>query len=259
MDANPTFILFQLARPEQAEQKLPVAALVRIDAALGARLAGGLRSVMDDGYRSLDIALGPDDVRWLSVVAFRSDNTLAPVPDWFDPDSDALVYASESNNMELEDGVVEYSDCCVVYSAESIPSAGVELEKYAGRVLVSVSGETTSHWNVHSLSESWANLSPQLPGLGQRKEGADVHAGGPRVVAVVLGELACRALEDGRYGELEQESSLVTHEFATKAEADAFVKGLNEGAGWMEVNVLDDDDVAKIASARHAEAHRQRG
>lgn len=168
MKTNPkphTFILFPLLKSdEQYGVHLPNAVLVRMSESLKERLMSTALDVEADFFRRVEINVSSDDVRWLSVVAFDSENKLSAVgatansDAWYDPQVDKLIYAADSENMEE----VEFGEDCSIFSQEGIPSSFLTLEKYSGKILLGAGGETNSHWNLVALSEEWVHVSPLL-------------------------------------------------------------------------------------------------
>jgi hypothetical protein len=246
------FILFQLLKSEdQQGVNLPNAALVRMSEGLTERLMSTALDVEADFFRRADLNVSADDISWLSVVAFDREGKLAAVEGWYDPQVDKLIYAGDSQNMED----VEYEDRCEVFNGEGVPVSFLTLEKYGDRMLLAAGGETNSHWNLRTICEEWAHVAQELGEEAKESETqADIQADNPHVVNVLLGEAACGALDAGEYGNNELRHSLTSYAFATKAEADAFAKGLSEGAGWMEIDFPDADDVAKIEAAHQLAA-----
>lgn len=246
MDRNQnTFILFQKTQDENHHgANLPVAALVRLSERLKHRLIGSSLDVESDFFRKIELNVSQDDVRWLSRVAFDSEGGLARVDNWFDPELDQIIYAGDSENMEMDCETVDFDSACTVFTAEGIPSTALTLEKYHGRMLLGLAGETNSHWNLNTLCESWGNVAKALG------EEAVETTDEQHTVTVVLGEAASHALEHGDFSNTELHHSMTTYGFATKAEADAFAKGMSEGAGWMEVAFPDAEEIAQIEAAQ---------
>ena len=64
-------------------------------------------------------------------------------------------------------------------------------------------------------------------------------------VTIIFGEYAAKAyINDGVEGILEHydEGQLAVREFDTKAERDAYVKGVDDADGWLGSAVLSDED-----------------
>lgn len=163
-----TFILFEIIKSEdQHGENLPVAVIVRLSESLKDRLISSGLDVEADFYRRMDLNIKPEDVRWLSLVAFDSEGQLAPVEakvdgrtvDWYDPTRDQIIYAGDSANMSMEVGLADFGLACSVYNGESVPVSVLTLEKYQGQMLLGAGGETNSHWNLRTTCEKWESVT----------------------------------------------------------------------------------------------------
>lgn len=66
-------------------------------------------------------------------------------------------------------------------------------------------------------------------------------------VSVIFGQAAVSDIEEGLVSE-DVIDGLNHFTFATEAEADAFLRGVDEATGWMEYFVPDEDELQKIAT-----------
>lgn len=157
------FILFEVTRSENNHfEDLPVAVMVRLSESLKDRVVGTQLDVESDFFRRAELNVKPEDVRWLSMLAFRKDNTVAPIDDWFDPERDQIIFAGDSNNMEFDDGRVEYDQYCTVYTAQGMPVSTLTLEKHSGVILLGAQGETTQHFALGSICAKWDEVAKAI-------------------------------------------------------------------------------------------------
>lgn len=221
------FLAFEVTRADDHPANFPVAGLVRLSDDVLRRLNKAVSEVEKGPYKSLELSVKDEDVKWLSMLAFRKDGSVAPVEGWFDPDRDTLLAAEDFYNMDYEDGRVEFDEACTVYSGEPIRMSALEVESHQGKFYLYAGGETFSYWNIATNARDLSTIRADI---------ALPESDSDSVVHVVFGEDAVRALENDLMP-LYVAEAMETHEFATPEEAKAFIKGVDAACGWMEYAV----------------------
>ena len=79
-------------------------------------------------------------------------------------------------------------------------------------------------------------------------------------VTVIFGEYAAKAYCSGGLEEMEElydEGQLTVREFDTKAECDAYIKGIDDADGWLGAAILSDEDAESETVKRLLDAPRK--
>ena len=158
------FLLAELNWGEDAyAEHVPVAVLYRVTAQTLAKLDHVL-GLIEVGVLSPEggfISIPDGDAVLLGCVAFTSDNALAPVPGFFNPEQDQVIYLSGSNNMEIDGERADFRPECEIF----VPHPGEELAYLAIRVqkeselghTLCASGRSGA-WKLSGYLEQWTSL-----------------------------------------------------------------------------------------------------
>lgn len=133
-DSAPVFLLFE---PDYSDDQiggsLPVAMVVKIDQRLFQEMERGVENIASGLYKSLELTIPPENVRWLRALALHQDNSVAPIEDWFDPEAHYMVGVADAMNMEYDDETVAYGDACQIYQGnEAVLASGLTISKGVG-------------------------------------------------------------------------------------------------------------------------------
>lgn len=160
------FALFLLnMQDEHYGVNLPVAVLYRLDDKHMETLQKTADLVKDGVLTSALIKADPSDVRWLSKVAFSTDDVLSAVPRFFDPQKDEVVCFDDIEEFTANEQNVVAGDACVVYAHTELRTSDLLLSGDSGRVYVSANGTTTVKrdvYNLESLQTDWETFKSDV-------------------------------------------------------------------------------------------------
>ena len=160
-----TFILFPSHYDDSAYgNDLPVAVLIRVDAAVLSRMEAAVIDIERGNSSTSVLTLRDGDVRWIKKMGYRSDNSLAGIPGFFDPETDSVVALGDSLNMDIDDVGAEFAEECVVFG-RAVLDQGVEITRFRDHLVMAPSGRIECGrvtYDFGTLYEDWNSLAPKL-------------------------------------------------------------------------------------------------
>lgn len=167
-DPAPVFLLFESHySDDQIGEGLPAAVVFKIDRRLLRELEHGVERIASGLYKSLEINIPPENVRWLSKLAFLQDNTVAPIGDWFDPEAHHMVGVASAMDMEIDEETVTYDDACQVYQGdEMVDASALTLSQQSRQIFIGARGYTKDHvlgTIVEPVATLKGKLAPHAP------------------------------------------------------------------------------------------------
>lgn len=122
------FLAFEVHQDEDTlGVPLPAAAVLRVTAPMQQRVAASIALCEQLNARYVEIDIDAADVRWLSCVAFTSENALQPIPGWMEgEDRDFCVCMGDVLNIEIGDSA-DYAARHTEYESADRPITGTVL------------------------------------------------------------------------------------------------------------------------------------
>lgn len=160
------FLLAELSWGDDAYgENLPVAGLIRVTK-ITLQKVDHVAMLIQDGViskRGAGIVVPAADVAWLTKVCFTEDNTLAAVPEFFDPEKDRVLYMCDVANMDLDGIRADFGDVCqkFVFSDQSESElSGLHMEECEGKS-VRVTG-VANGFSMGGYFEPWPILRERI-------------------------------------------------------------------------------------------------
>lgn len=145
-------------------EDLPIAVLIRVDAGLLQRIEGAADAIERGENSTTVLNLPATELRWIKMVGYRADNSLAAIPGFFDPDVDSVICVEDMLNMDIDGTSADFADHCDVFEGD-VKLPGLGITKHEGLTFVAPTGSIDTGRGTFEYGapyEKWHTLHPQL-------------------------------------------------------------------------------------------------